>query len=428
MTLTTMRRLDYFVGIPACFLLSRVLTILERFRSPAPAQHPRKLLFIELSEMGSTILASPAIRRVQERYRDGEHCFAIFHKNAPSLRLLELFDERHIFTIRDDSLWHMAADMLRFMVFCRRERIDAVIDLELFSRVSSLLSMLSGARTRVGFHNYRAEGLYRGEHLTHRVHYNPYCHMSQNFIALTAALEGASTEVPQPKCVIPVESLPVRLGTDPDSFAYVREELARSFPLTSEHRIVVVNHDAGKILPVRSWPADRFVTLIRRLLAWDAKLVVVLMGIAEAKESAQAISEQVKDPRCIDFVGRTRTLMDLIQLFHQSELLITNDSGPAHFAVLTPVKSITLFGPETPVLYGPLGENAVHLYSHFACSPCLTALNNRNTPCTDNKCLQAISVEEVLGHAQRLLDHDPHRRPETPLAGAGDGRGSDHDG
>jgi hypothetical protein len=45
----------------------------------------------------------------------------------------------------------------------------------------------------------------------------------------------------------------------------------------------------------------------------------------------------------------------------------------------------------------------VHLFKALACSPCLTAANHRNSPCTDNVCLQQITVDEVLGHALRLL-------------------------
>jgi ADP-heptose:LPS heptosyltransferase len=407
MKLTTQRRIDRYVGIPVCLVLTGIVRTLERLRGRRPPHNPRKVLFIELSEMGSTILASAAIRRIQERDRDAQHCFAIFRRNAASLRLLDLFEERNIFTIRDDSLATVAIDILRFVRFCRQQRIDTVIDLELFSRVSSALSMLSGATTRVGFHNYRGEGLYRGEHLTHRVHYNPYRHMAQNFMALMEALDCDPAEIPQPKRVIPMQALPVRVGTDPDAFEFVRAELARCYPLTPRHRIVVVNHDAGSLLPIRSWPLERFIELIQRLLASDPMLVVVLMGIAESAESARMVTARVGDPRCIDFVGKTRTLTDVMQLFHQSDLLITNDSGPAHFATLTPIKSITLFGPETPVLYGTLGDNAVHLYAQLACSPCLSALNHRNSPCTDNKCLQAISVEEVFQHARRLLDAGP---------------------
>ncbi len=414
MRLSTMRRVDYFVGIPLCFVLTLVVRALGALRGPRPPGTPRKILFIELSEMGSTIIASAMIRRVQERWRDAEHCFCIFRKNAASLRLLGIFREESIFTIRDDSLVHMATDVWALMQFCRRERIDTVIDLELFSRISSMLSLLSGATTRVGFHNYRGEGLYRGEHLTHRVNYNPYHHMSQNFMALVEALE-APEEIPTPKRVIPAQPPPVRVPVDPDAFAYVQAELQRCYPLTAQHTVIVVNHDAGSLLPIRSWPRERFIALIQRLLAGDPRRVVVLMGIGEAAESARDITARVGDPRCIDFVGRTRTLTDVLQLFHQSDLLVTNDSGPAHFATLTPIKSITLYGPETPVLYGTLGEHNVDLFAKLACSPCLSALNHRHSPCVDNKCLQAISVEQVLREAERLLAI-PSTRVTLPAA------------
>ncbi len=404
MKLTTMRHIDYFVGVPATFVLTGLVWILGRVRRPRRMDGaPRRILFIELSEMGSTILASAAIRRVQERYPDAEHAFAIFRKNAASLRLLHLFDDRHIFTIRDDSLGHMAADVAAFVRFCRAERIDTVIDLELFSRISSILSLLSGATTRVGFHNYHGEGLYRGEHLTHRVQYNPYLHMSQNFLALIEALDCDPAAIPLPKREIPVPPPPLQVPVDAEAFDYVRRQLEACYPLTPAHRLVVVNHDAGGLLPIRTWPMERYAELVRRLLDADPMLLVVLMGIAESEASARAIVARVGDPRCINFVGRTRTLTDVLQLFHQSKLLITNDSGPAHFASLTPIKSITLFGPETPVLYGPLGPHTVHLFANLACSPCLSALNHRSSPCRDNRCLQEISVAQVFAHAERLL-------------------------
>jgi ADP-heptose:LPS heptosyltransferase len=111
-------------------------------------------------------------------------------------------------------------------------------------------------------------------------------------------------------------------------------------------------------------------------------------------------------------------LKDVVELFHQSDLVITNDSGPAHFATLTGIKSITLFGPETPVLYGTLGEDHVCLYAHLACSPCLSALNHRNSPCTNNVCLQVITVDEVFAEAQRLLAKPSSRVPAVVGEGA----------
>ncbi|MEO6028116.1 MAG: glycosyltransferase family 9 protein [Candidatus Binatia bacterium] len=415
MKLTTQRWIDRYVGIPACFALTAIVKLLEVCGLRRREARPERVLFIELSEMGSTILASAAIQRLQDRYGDHEHCFVIFKRNAASLRLLGLFKPDQIFTIRDDSVWSLIVDVFHFVTFCRERRVDTVIDLELFSRVSSLLALLSGATNRVGFHNYRGEGLYRGEHLTHRVHYNPYSHMAQNFMALVESLESDPTEIPQPKRVVVKEPPPVRIGTDPEAWRYVRGELEHCYPgLSPEHRVVIVNAHAGNLLPLRMWPVERFAELVQRLLAADPRTVVVLMGIAEGANAARLITTAAGDPRCIDFVGRTRTLTDVIELFHQSHLLITNDSGPAHFATLTAIKSVTLFGPETPVLYGTLGEHAVDLYANLACSPCLSALNHRNSPCTDNQCLKAISVDLVFAEARRLLaDPDDEARPAS---------------
>jgi hypothetical protein len=81
---------------------------------------------------------------------------------------------------------------------------------------------------------------------------------------------------------------------------------------------------------------------------------------------------------------------------------VTNDSGPAQLAALTDVNILVFFGPETPALYRPIADpDRCHvLYSHYACSPCVTAFNQRRTECTDNVCLKSIAVPAV--HGMRL--------------------------
>lgn len=403
MKLSTMRRIDAWVGRPACWLLATFLRVFGGLVQRQPPGAERSILFIELSEMGSTILAAATIQRAMARHPTRPVCFVIFEKNVASLHLLGLLDERNVFTIRDDSLVHMLVDVLRFVGFCRARSIDTTVDLELFARVSSILSMLSGAGARVGFDNFHGEGLYRGAHLTHRVQYNAYYHMSQNFQALFDALDCDPAQIPLVKKEIALPALTVRVPRRQELYDYVRGELGKLADLGATRRVVLLNHDSGKLLPIRTWPAQRFAAVARALIDDDEGTLVVLCGIPDADASAREIQTLVAHPRCVNFVGKTRTLADLMQLFHQAELLITNDSGPAHFASLTEIASITLFGPETPRLYGPMGPRAVQLYKALACSPCLTAANHRNSPCQDNQCLQAIAVEEVLSHARRLL-------------------------
>ena len=98
---------------------------------------------------------------------------------------------------------------------------------------------------------------------------------------------------------------------------------------------------------------------------------------------AEVISSRCQSGDCIDLTGYTRTITELITLFHSASLLITNDGGPGHFASLTPMPAIIFFGPETPALYGPLGEKTVNLYAPvtlFAmCYPPITIENHRAT-------------------------------------------------
>jgi ADP-heptose:LPS heptosyltransferase len=401
MNLSTMRRIDALVGRPLCLLAGAWARLVDRFSPRREPGDPGRILFIELSEMGSTILAAPAIQRA--RGLSGQPpCFVIFRKNAASLRLLGLFDEEDIFCFPDTSLVDMAEGVLRFRRWCRERGVQTVVDLELFARVSSLLAVASGARQRVGFDNFRAEGLYRGAHLTHQVAYNPYQHMSANFMALMDALEEAPRPEPGPKREPRSSRQVVGTPPKPELQAHLQRELAARCALPVDARLVVLNPEAGALLPIRNWPRSRFIELGQRILRDDPRAVVVLMGVPAGHETIREIYAGVDDPRCIDFVGCTRDLDDVLQLCHMAEVLVTNDSGPAHFATLTPVGVVTLFGPETPVLYGPRGPRAINLHEPLACSPCLTAFNHRNSGCTDNVCLQSITVDRVLEAIEAL--------------------------
>ena len=101
-----MRAIDYWLGVPLCFLLTVLTAPFRRaWRRPAP----RRVLFIELSEMGSTILADPAMRLAGKLW-GADLYFLIFAGNAASLALLQTVPKDNVFTIREDSLATVAAE------------------------------------------------------------------------------------------------------------------------------------------------------------------------------------------------------------------------------------------------------------------------------------------------------------------------------
>ena len=394
------RAVDRLAGVPICALLSLV----ERFRHvlgvATPASPPRRILIILLSEMGSLVLAHPMFVRLRQQYPDASLHIMMFRKNREVLDLLGVIPEENVLTINDRALSEFATDSIGAIIKMRALKFDVVIDCELFSRVSSIFSYLSGAPVRVGFHPHTQEGLYRGSFINRPVLYNPYRHLSQQLLAMVSAIE--SHTVPTTK-----ESLATEVN-NPPMLAFSEEELHRvgaqlhaDFPAIRDKRLVLV-YPSGGILPIRAWPLENYLQLCSSLL--DDGYAVGVIGLKDDKPIGKAVVEHCRSTYCVDLTGYTKSVRHLLAIFNHASLLITNDGGPGQFAALTPIPSLIFFGPETPALYSSLSKNAHYFYSALSCSPCLTAYNHRSSPCDgDNQCLKRITSAQVLAKAREVL-------------------------
>lgn len=407
-----LRRLDRWLGVPVCMLLTALRGLCHAlgWRRQAPAAPLRRVLFIQLAESGSMVLLDPAMRTFAAHSGAQPYCLT-FAANRASLAVTGLLAEPYVFTLRTASAAALLADAWRFMVWVRRSEIDAVIDCELFSRLTAALCLLSGVRLRAGFQRCNGVGLYRGGLYTHPVAFNPRLHMAQNYLLLAQALLGSM--LPQAPQLRPRQVTATELSA-------VRAKFAACLPGKDEKaRLVLVNANASALLPQRRWPEEHFVALIRNLLGQFADVCVLLIGAAEDAPSTAAIAEKVCDKRCIDVAGLF-ALDQLPALFSLSAAMVSNDSGPAHFAAVTALPVIVLFGPETPVLFRPLGRATV-LSANLACSPCVNVGNQRRTRCNDNQCMKQITVAQVFAATCAVLDavppgpvrQAPSRRRET---------------
>ena len=396
-----MRRVDYWIGIPLCFLATLWLRIVGARNGP---EKPSRILFIELSEMGSTIIANPALEKAKREF-GAEIFFLIFARNAESVRLLPTVPEENVRTISESSFVQLAMDSIRFLLWAQRAKIDTVIDLEMFSRYSALLTGFSGARRRVGFHRFHGEGLYRGTMLTHRVNYNGHLHVAKNFVAMVDALCVSGDRLDYCKTRIADDEIRVpQPGVECQRLETIQELIREVYPehIPGFHRIVLINPNSSELLPQRRWPRDNFCELARLILdEWD-DVIVLITGSSAEREEAVAMQQGIGHARARSIAGM-HSLRDLIALYYVSNLLITNDSGPAHFSAITPIRSIVLFGPETPALYGSLG-NTESITAGLACSPCVTAANKKDSACTDPVCMKAITPERVLASVRGVLN------------------------
>ena len=407
-SVNTMRAIDHWVGVPLCAIVSPFVALLDGINNifSSDQSAPKKLLFIELSEMGSAILVDPAMRNAQAR--GAELYFLIFKSNRASLTLLNTVKPENIFTIDSSSLGGLIKDTLRFLILARKHRIDTVIDLELFSRYTALLTGMCGARRRVGYHIFHGEGLWRGFMLTRKVHYNPHIHITKNFISLIHAAFAQKIEVPFSKIEIPDSEVRLEQAIiDPSTLVKVRERIeklakeANIHYIAGKERLILINPNASDLLPQRRWAQQRFSELIQAIHQQYPNDLILITGSPAEVTYVEKVRAVANVKNALNFAGQV-SFAELPPLYTLSDVMVTNDSGPGHFSAVTPLRTVVLFGPETPALYGSIG-NSIAITANLACSPCVSAANHRKTPCHDNVCMQAITVQQVLDKVTKQL-------------------------
>src|ERR1041385_6592291 len=195
MNVTQLQKVDRWLGIPLCF----VLTCIRR-SLPEPRQNPkpplRSILFVKLAEQGSTVLAYAAIREAIETVGAGNVYFIVFDDNRLILDVMGGVPPDNVLTISFKTLRSMISSAWRSLRRLRGLNVDAAHDLEFFSRGSAALTFLSGARRRVGFHPFFGAGPYRGNLMTHRLVYNPHLHTSQTFHSIVQAAKLDASSLP----------------------------------------------------------------------------------------------------------------------------------------------------------------------------------------------------------------------------------------
>ena len=405
MDIDLQRFIDRWAGIPLCAAVSAVDAVMRRLRpAPAIARPPRAIVVILLSEMGSLVLANDMFARLKARYPDAPLHALLFRKNREILDLMQVMDPANVHTVDDRSLTSLLSSLAKAIGALRRAKVDVAIDCELFSRISSLLSYASGAAVRVGFHRHTQEGLYRGSHINRPVPYNPYHHISAQFLTLARAID--STAVPKSKlAVVASPKPPPHVQLDGALIQGIQTRLAQDFPAIAGKPLVLV-YPGGGILPIRAWPLASYTALCEGLVADGCAVAVIGLKDDQALARQLVANVQAAFPQSpvIDLTGYTRSISELLALFHVARLLVTNDGGPGQFAALTPIWTLMLFGPETPALYAPLTPRCYSFYSQWPCSPCLTAYNHRTSYCDgDNQCLKVIGPADVLAKARECL-------------------------
>ena len=374
MNTDTMRFVDRFIGSPACHLLALLTPLFVRQSSS------KIIVLCKFFGLGSICLSDPLIKELKRR--DYEIVYLTFHSNDPLAKIIGV--ERTI-CIAPTSLFGFAFGVIGAVFKLRKLRPVAFLNLEFFSRFAALMTLLSGAPIRAGFH---ISHLPVGKLYTHRTNLNVYRPIHENYlnIGMTA---GVIDQLP------PYDPDPTSMRL-PDS-----NTLARSI---SGPYYVINAESSETVQQLRAWPAKSWAALLNQLRLLKPDIKFVLLGTKSSAELYNQILSDVQNKdHIVNMAGQT-SFHEMTQLIHGAEMVVTVDSGPFHLSTLLKRRTVGLFGPETPVLYGYKLPWVRNIHKNLICSPCLALYDAKKSVlnCTDNQCLKQITVQDVIAEMDTL--------------------------
>jgi ADP-heptose:LPS heptosyltransferase len=334
----------------------------------------KRIVVCKFKGMGSIIQATPMLQALRQKFPNAEIVFVSTKSNAQFLKKIDLIDS--IITINDTGFFNLLGTSISCIFKLWKKKADVYIDLEIYSNFSTLVSLFSLAKNRIGF--YLRESSYRMGIYTHMMFFNPRVPISEVYVQI-ARLFG---EVPQDLHLFPIYKNTVSEKNN-----------------TSKY--IVINPNASDLRIERRWAAQNFTALIKLILEKYPHQDLVLIGAPSEKEYTQTVSNSINSDRLTNMAGKT-TMDELIVLIKNAQLVITNDTGPMHLAFACNTPTVCLFGPCSPQQYGTQ-KNATIIYKGLYCSPCVHDFNI--PPCAgDNMCMKLISVDEVFEAVCRNLD------------------------
>ena len=338
-------------------------------------QKLERILVVNVNWLGDVIFSIPVFKALRANYPQAHIACLALPQVKEILQCIACIDEIIIYDEKgkDRSLFGKVNLVRRV----RRKKFDAVFLLH-GSWTRAFLMSLAGIPIRVGLAGKSKENI-----LTHVVlPLSEDVHKADRYLNV---IESVGLPVVDRSSELTVLSN-----------AQVESETILVDVGIAEQQPFIVVHTSGN-WDLKRWSPKNWALLIAALTRDFKMQVVISEGLKEVQWAAEI--SRLSDVNPIVLAGKTN-IHQLVALLEKAALVISADSGPLHIASCVSRKIIGLYGPTMPSTTGPRGTaSAVILHKDVGCNraSCYYAA------CPDNVCMQALSVEDVLGSAKRLL-------------------------
>jgi heptosyltransferase-2 len=330
--------------------------------------------------IGDIVMATPALRALRSHFGEQATLTGIVRPyGADVLAGTPWLDEYLLYMPRSRDRALRVSSMVRRL---RPRNLDAIVLLTNSLR-TALIAWLSGAKQRVGYLRN-----IRGPLLTTRLKPLKKGRLLEPVSAVDYYLETAYS------LGCPAEPRRVELATT------VEEELAAArvwhkHGLKKVQRVVTFNA-GGAYGAAKHWRTEYFSDLARRFVQDSTTAVLVLCGPQE-RDTAREIVRLAAHPRVRSLAAEELSIGLSKACVRRSQLLISTDSGPRHFAAGFDVPCVTLFGPTDPRWSHNYHPREMIVRQELSCSPC----GKRVCPRKHHECMQTLTPEYVFHVAQR---------------------------
>jgi len=352
----------------------------------------KKVLIINTYGIGDVLFTTPVLRNLRQAYPQLQLAYLANRRNEDFLKVNS--DINQVFVYERDEfveVYHhspvkFAQKWFGLFNSIKKEGFDLVLD---FSQNSTFgfLCALCGIKKRVGFDYHQ-----RGRFLTDKIPFMGYedKHIIEYNLDLLRYLQ------------IPVVTKKMAFEIPAQDTAWARDWLVQNDIDPAKPLIAVVPGGGaswGKNARYRRWAASKYADLLDKIIEnFDA--AIILMGDSKEEELCRQVVSQAHFP-LYSAVGQT-SLSGMAALFAQCKLAIVNDAGPLHVAVAAGAKTVSIFGPVDPHLYGPYPpEGHCVVQKLLPCQPCYRRF--RMAHCEHISCLGELSVDEVYRKVQSIL-------------------------
>jgi lipopolysaccharide heptosyltransferase II len=324
----------------------------------------KKILFLRHDRVGDMVLSTPVFRALKTKYPDAAITVLASEKNHEILQNNPNVDEILIYS-----------GIRNFMAQVCNKKFDMAIDLFLAHDMKqAFMTYLSGAAYRLGFRDSGREIFFNVRSPDSQPQKRMIEHLSDLAIAA-----GAEETDSKPEIFLSEQEK-----------EWAKSELAQR---GLEKALIVAVHP-GAFYPSQRWPAERFGESARQIIEYRGTAVFIF-GATNERHLLEKIRITAGDRSHI-FCGLS--LRQFIALLDRCSLLVCNNSGPLHIASALRIPTVSMTGPTVVPLWLPRGKSHIAVNKALPCSPCNRA------ECSDHRCMEQITVNEVMAEVTRQCE------------------------